>query len=228
MNEATVIHALCLYFTARRCWSVRRFELIQLEREQKQRQFLRRKEWEQFMFIMMVSLSSCFLDGGEKQSLVGRCSFSFSPQQWLDNMSQNTFQYLCIELRTTTERQDTRLRKAVPTDKGVAITLWFLATGADFWTIVHLFGVLKSTVSLDVKDVPSAILLLLPHYFHFPIVAALKEVIVSFKKRLWVSTVRWCNWWYPHNIPIVSPTKCSADYYNWKGWHSIITRCSGQ
>ena len=60
------------------------------------------------------------------------------------------------------ERQDTRLRKAIPTEKRVAITLWFYATGADYRTIGHFFGVSKSTVSLVVKNVSSAILELLP------------------------------------------------------------------
>ena len=73
-------------------------------------------------------------------------------------MSTSTFQYLCNELRSTIERQDTKLRKAEPTDKRVALTLWFLATGADYRTIAHLFGVSKSAVSLVVRDLSSAIL----------------------------------------------------------------------
>ena len=125
-------------------------------------------------------------------------------------MSQNTFQYLCNELQATIERQDTRLRKAVPTDKRVVITLWFLATGADFRTIARLFGVSKSTVSLVVKDVSSAILLLLPRYIRFPTVAALKEIITGFKR----------DYGFPQcvgaidgtHIPIVSPTECPADW----------------
>ena len=43
-----------------------------------------------------------------------------------------------------------------------------LVTAADYRTIAHLFGVSKSTVSLVVRDVSSAILQLLPIYICFP------------------------------------------------------------
>ena len=91
-------------------------------------------------------------------------------------MSRSTFLYLCDEIRSTVERQDTILRKAVPTDKRVALTLWFLATGADFRTIAHLYQ------SPPFQwDVSSTILQLLPRYIRFPTGDALKEVVAGFK-----------------------------------------------
>ena len=97
-------------------------------------------------------------------------------------MSQCTFSYLCDELRSSIEKNDTEMRKAIPTDMRVALTLWFLATGADYRTIGHLFGVSKSTVCLVSKEVSSAIVkLLLPRYILFPTGAALREVVDGFK-----------------------------------------------
>ena len=188
------------------------------------------------MFVKMISIAlvSCNLASERAVWTLQRSSHwwedvvcgSFSSEQWLENfrMSRSTFQYLCDELRSMIEREDTRLRKAVPTDKRVALTLWFFATGADYRTIAHLFGVSKSTVSLVVKDVSSAILKLLPRYIRFPTEDALREVVDGFKR----------EYGFPQcagavdgtHIPIVSPIECPADYYNRKGWHSIILQGS--
>ena len=111
------------------------------------------------------------------------------------------------------------MRKAIPTEKRVALTLWFLATGADYRTISHLFGVSKSTVCVVTKQVCSSIVeCLLPKYVKIPIGAALMEDIEGFKS----------NHGFPQcvgavdgtHIPIISPKDCPADYYNRKGWHS--------
>ena len=56
-------------------------------------------------------------------------------------MSHDTFLYLCDKLRTTIAKTDTITTKAIPTEQRVALMLWFLATGADYRTIGHLFGV---------------------------------------------------------------------------------------
>ena len=102
---------------------------------------------------------------------------TFTHKDWMENfrMSQSTFAYLCDELRSSIEKKDTEMRKAIPTDMRIAMTLWFLATGADYRTIGHLFGVSKSTVCLVSKDVSSALVkVLLPRYVCFPTGAAFK------------------------------------------------------
>ena len=80
---------------------------------------------------------------------------TFTHRDWEQNfrMSHSTFAYLCSELRSSIERKDTLMRKAIPTDVRVAMAIWFLATGADYRTIGHLFGVSKATVCLVLKDV---------------------------------------------------------------------------
>ena len=71
------------------------------------------------------------------------------------------------------------------TEKRVAITLWFLATGADYRTIGHLFGVSKSTVCVVTKEACAVIVeRLLPEYIKMPTGAALKAVIEGFKDEL--------------------------------------------
>ena len=72
----------------------------------------------------------------------------FTSQDWLTNfrMSQATFNYICTELRNKIERNDTVMRNSIPVQVRVAITLWFLATNADYPTIGHLFGISKASV----------------------------------------------------------------------------------
>ena len=147
---------------------------------------------------------------------------TFTSQDWIENfrMSQSTFDYLCNELRSAIERSDTAMRN-VSNEQRVAIMFWFLATGADYRTIGHLFGVSKSTVCVVTKDVCAAIVrILLPKYIAIPMGEALKDVVEGFKNK----------WGFPQcagavdgtHIPIVSPRECPADYCNRKGWHSIL------
>ena len=171
MNEAAAVRS---YFSVRRRRSVRRLKMMKLERKRMQREFLRRKGQEHLMFVLMIAIVSCNLASERAVWTVTRSSRwwedvvcgSFTSEQWLENfrMSRSTFLYLCDKVQSMIEREDARLRKAVPTDKRVAITLWFFATGSDYRTIAHLFGVSKSTVSLVVNKVSSAILELLSQY----------------------------------------------------------------
>jgi len=136
-------------------------------------------------------------------------------------MSHNTFVYLCNELRQAVEKENTVMCKAIPVEQRVALTLWRLATTADFRTVGHLFGVSKAAVRIVVKEVCSAIVqVLLPRYIKIPTGDSLKEVVNSFQHK----------WGFPlcggavdgTHIPIMSPHDFLADYFNCKGWHSII------
>ena len=147
---------------------------------------------------------------------------TFTSEDWLSNfrMSKNTFNYLCEKL-SCVAKSDTVMRRAIPVEKQVAMTLWFMVTGADYRTIGHLFGVSKSSVCLVTKEVCCCIVSQLLHQFvRFPTGSALTEVVEGFKNELGfpqcVGAVDGSH------IPIVSPRDCPADYYNRKGWHSII------
>ena len=113
------------------------------------------------------------------------------------------------------------MRKAISVEQRIAITLWRLATTTDYRTIGHLFGVSKMAVCLIVKEVCSAIVeVLLLRYIKVPTGNSLKEVIHGFKHK----------WGFPQcagavdgtHISIMSPRDFPADYFNRKGWHSII------
>ena len=92
------------------------------------------------------------LDKRKKQSLVGaHCEVYIHTMQGLAGHSTISVchrvplhSYLCNELQSSIEKNDTTMRKAIPADMCVALTLWFLVTGADYCTIGHLFGISKS------------------------------------------------------------------------------------
>uniref|UniRef100_A0A3P8TWK7 DDE Tnp4 domain-containing protein n=1 Tax=Amphiprion percula TaxID=161767 RepID=A0A3P8TWK7_AMPPE len=72
----------------------------------------------------------------------------FTNAQWVQNfrMSEETVDFLCIKLCPVMERQNTTYRDCVTLKKRVAIALWKLATGSDYRSIGHLFGVSIMTV----------------------------------------------------------------------------------
>ena len=105
---------------------------------------------------------------------------TFTPDDWLTNfrMSRNTFLYLCNELKAELMRSDTTMRKAISVEKRVAVTLWYLASNADFRTIGHFFGISKVSVSHIRKDVCKAIVKLF-----LPNGTRLQHVMAGFLRR---------------------------------------------
>ena len=80
------------------------------------------------------------------------------------------------------EKNDTIMRQAIPVEQRVALTLWFLSTGADYRSTGHLFRVSKSTVCIVTKEVCTALVdVLLPKYVRFPSGESLREVVDGFK-----------------------------------------------
>ena len=152
-----------------------------------------------------------------------RIASGFSDEQWRENfrVSRETFNYLCLELKGEIKKKDTKLRQAVSVERRVAITLWRLATNGDYRSIGHMFGVAKGTVCVIVNDVCQAIVkVLLTRYVKFPSGVQLKKVVNEFEARFGfpqcVGAVDGTH------IPILAPQQCAKDYYNRKGYHSIL------
>ena len=136
-------------------------------------------------------------------------------------MSRTTFHYVCDELRPELYRCDTHYRMAIPVEKRVAIAVWFLATPGEYRTIGHLFGVARCTVCVIVREVCRAIeRVLRPRYISFPNNYRIQTIIQGFET----------EWGVPQcvgaidgsHIPILAPKNNHTDYYNRKGWYSMI------
>uniref|UniRef100_A0A8C5A4H2 DDE Tnp4 domain-containing protein n=1 Tax=Gadus morhua TaxID=8049 RepID=A0A8C5A4H2_GADMO len=105
--------------------------------------------------------------------------------------------------------------------KIVAIALWKLATNAEYRSIGHLFGVSRTTVCRCLQQFCNAdCKVLAPEMICFPDQEKLKEMAAYIEQK----------WGLPQcvgsidgsHIPIIAPQECDVDYFNRKGWHSII------
>ncbi|CAF4435731.1 unnamed protein product [Didymodactylos carnosus] len=114
------------------------------------------------------------------------------------------------------------MRKAVLIEKRVVVALYTLSSTAEFRTIANLFGIDKSTVLELLYDFVNVINdVILPQAIQYPTsLTGTTEMINGF----------WQNWNYPQcigvvdgcHIPIYPPSEYASDYYNYKGWSSII------
>ena len=105
----------------------------------------------------------------------------------------------------------------------VAITLWILATSCEYRIVAHLFGLARCTVCCIVKDTCRSIVkVLLPKYISFPTGSKLSETVGGFKTK----------WGIPQcagstddsHIHIRPPAMNHTDYYNCKGFYSMIVQ----
>lgn len=150
---------------------------------------------------------------------------TFTDRDWMENfrVSRNTFYILCEQLTPYIRRRDTQLRRAICVEHRVAITLWCLATCGEYRTIAHLFGVARCTVCVIVHDTCKAIVnVLLKTYIQFPQGAELSEVVEGFKNK-WgmiqcAGSIDGCH------IPVTPPALNHTDYYNRKGWYSVLVQ----
>ena len=131
-----------------------------------------------------------------------------------------TFAYLVNELQPVLQRQEL-LRSIIPVDQRVAIALWRLRTNVEHRTISHLFGVGLSSVCVTVNQVCEAIVVLFgPQYIKLPQGEGWQTVVDGFLQR----------WQFPQcvgamdgsHIPIIAPPVNAKDYYNRKGFQSIL------
>ncbi|XP_062273057.1 uncharacterized protein LOC133978761 [Scomber scombrus] len=147
----------------------------------------------------------------------------FNAQQFMQNfrVSRDSFMYICDRTKTILARQDTNYRLSVPVEKRVAIAIWKLATGSEYRTISHLFGVGLSTVFNCVQEFCKAVnTVLLPEHIKIPDGPKLIELATFFSNR----------WRVPQcvgaidgsHIPIIAPEEYPKDYFNRKGWHSVV------
>ncbi|XP_062409995.1 uncharacterized protein zgc:113227 [Sardina pilchardus] len=148
---------------------------------------------------------------------------TFTRSQFIHNfrVSPETFDYMCRRLGRTIGKMDTNYRLCIPVRKRVAIAIWKLATNSEYRTISHLFGVGISTVLNSVKDFCDAVIkVLLPVHLPVPDETKFEEMATFFSER----------WGVPQcvgaidgsHIPIIAPEDYASDYFNRKGWHSVV------
>ncbi len=146
----------------------------------------------------------------------------FNDEQWYQNfrVTRATFTFVLEEIREQISRRDTTMRKSIPAERRLALTLYYLASTAEYRTIAHLFGVSTSFVCMCIKDVCDAINERLSRVIKFPQGEELVQVINNYEKK----------WGMPMcagaidgtHIPILAPEESHLVYVNRKGYYSII------
>uniref|UniRef100_A0A8C2Y5U8 DDE Tnp4 domain-containing protein n=1 Tax=Coturnix japonica TaxID=93934 RepID=A0A8C2Y5U8_COTJA len=94
----------------------------------------------------------------------------FTRREWDDNfrVAPETFDFLFSRLRSAIERRDTSMRRAVPPDVRLALTLWRLGAGSEYRAVELRFGVSRSTVCKILRDVCEAVVADLGPWFNTP------------------------------------------------------------
>ena len=147
----------------------------------------------------------------------------FGVNWWKENLRMNktTFSILCNELRPFIQKKTTILRDPISVEQRVAVTLWKLTTNVEYRTISNLFGIGLSTVGSIVIETCQVISNhLLQKYVYIPKGNLLKDIIEGFST---------C-WGFPQaagavdgsHVPIIRPQESASDYYNRKGFYSVI------
>ena len=113
------------------------------------------------------------------------------------------------------------VRDPVGVEKHVAVTIYKLATNLEYRSLSNLFGIGVSTVCSIVVETCRVIAdKLLSKYIYIPNGDCLEEVVTGFERL----------WGFPQaagaidgsHIPIKKPLESASDYYNRKGFYSVI------
>ena len=152
---------------------------------------------------------------------------SFPDELWYSNFreTRGKLTYILHEIGDEVSRQNTPMRKAVTPNRRLAITLYYLASTAEYRTIGNLFGVSVAFVCTCIKEVYEAIRNKMASAILFPRGENLLNVIRGYNE----------EWGFPMcggaidgtHIPILAPNESHTDCVNRKGYHSIITQTVG-
>jgi hypothetical protein len=137
-------------------------------------------------------------------------------------MSKDIFHMLCAELAPALTKETTRLREPLPVELKVAAVLYKLAHGTTNSVISDMFGIGACTVSNILREFVTAVLAILkPTYVRWPTIRAeLKKLADGFECLRGIPRVVGAI--DGSHIPIIAPREWPADYYNRKGYHSIL------
>ena len=153
------------------------------------------------------------------QNLLG--SFNAREFKGRMRMDVSTFEYLCSTLAPAMQRQDTNMRLAVPVQVKVAVSISRLATGNSMQSIADLYKIGLSTSQLAVSQFNVAVKsILLQKFLRWPSPTVMEKFAQEFQDIHNIPYVIGAV--DGSHIPIVAPRLHAADYYNRKGFHSIL------
>ena len=153
------------------------------------------------------------------QNLLG--SFNAREFEARMRMDESTFEYMCSTLAPCLTRQDMNMRLAVPVQVKVAVSISRLATGNSMQSIADLYKIGLSTSQLAVSQFTAAMKsVLLKKFIRWPFVSVMDNFAQEFQDIHNIPYVVGAV--DGSHIPIIAPRLHAADYYNRKGFHSIL------
>ena len=136
-------------------------------------------------------------------------------------MDVSTFEYLCSTLAPFLTRKDTHLRLAVPVQVKVAVSISRLATGNSMQSIADLYKIGLSTSQDAFSQFTVAMKqVLLRKFIRWPSAVVMDKFAQEFQNLHGIPYVVGAV--DGSHIPIIGPRLHAADYYNRKGFHSIL------
>ena len=160
-----------------------------------------------------------FLPGFFDQNLLG--SFNAREFKGRMRMDLSTFENLCSTLAPDLQRQDTRLRMAIPVQVKVAVAISRLATGNSMQAIADLYRIGLSSSQDAVSQFCIAMKThLLQTFIKWPTPVIMEKYARDFQDIHQIPYVVGAI--DGSHIPIVAPRLHAVDYYNRKGFHSIL------
>lgn len=153
------------------------------------------------------------------QNLLG--SFNAREFKGRMRMDVSTFEYLCSTLAPLLQRQDTAMRLAIPVQVKVAVSISRLATGNSMQSIADLYRIGLSSSQAAVSQFCGAMKsVLLKKFIRWPSSAVMEKFAQEFQNLHQIPYVVGAV--DGSHIPIIAPRLHAADYYNRKGFHSIL------
>ena len=146
------------------------------------------------------------------------------PQHYKNYMRMDlpTFEELATKLEPLIKKCDTRMRNAISPSEQLAVTLRFLATGESYTSLQYQFRINKGTLCMIIPRVCEAISETLAHDF--------VKCPSSVEEWEDISNQFWERWQLPNclgaidgkHVRILHPPGTGSDFFNYKGYFSII------
>jgi hypothetical protein len=136
-------------------------------------------------------------------------------------MDVSSFEFLCTNLAPQLHRQNTNMRTAIPVQIKVAVSVSRLATGNSMQSIADLYKIGLSTAQVAVRQFCSAVkTILLRKFIQWPSIAVMAKYAEDFEGLHGIPYVVGAV--DGSHIPVVAPRLHAADYYNRKGFYSVL------
>ena len=144
---------------------------------------------------------------------------------WKENfrVSRDTFEYICQLVGPALQRQNTRMRDAIPVPKCVGASLWRLATGECYRSCGLMVGLAKPTVVKCCHEFVQEICRLQDEFIKFPSTAAeIAKKMKGFDNKSKLPNVVGAI--DGSHVPIKAPKINHEDYFKRKHFYSFLVQ----